>query len=226
LTSCSHGLNLTAADTVVFAELCWSPSAIEQAEARVHRLGQSSSHVAIHYLCAAKPDEQMFGSLVRKTARTARVVDGGATIDSLGDAVTAPAALRCDMEARKEELPPARETAAARRKRTCSDHDGDVGGTDGVADVDDAGMDVDCGASSRRKLEFGYRQAEFCSAGSSSQTPIELDEDRDPHAAATPWAHNPASSPLRLSSCPHCRKDLCELGPLRKQRHVAKCSAA
>ena len=38
--ACGAGLNLNQADTVVFAELCWTPSTLEQAEARIHRMGQ------------------------------------------------------------------------------------------------------------------------------------------------------------------------------------------
>jgi SWI/SNF-related matrix-associated actin-dependent regulator 1 of chromatin subfamily A len=56
------GLTLTAADTVVFAELDWVPANMLQAEDRTHRIGQTVS-VLIQYLVFA-------GSLDAKMAKT------------------------------------------------------------------------------------------------------------------------------------------------------------
>eukprot|EP00966_Prymnesium_polylepis_P002652 60927-Prymnesium_polylepis.1 len=88
LTACGVGLNLACADTAVFAELCWNPSTLEQAEARIHRMGQQATHVNVYYLLGGDeedgPDNAMFGALVRKSRDAARAVDGGALPDDLG----------------------------------------------------------------------------------------------------------------------------------------------
>jgi SNF2 family DNA or RNA helicase len=52
ITACSHGLNLTAAGTVVFAELYWVPGVIVQAEDRSHRMGTTHSCINVHYIIA------------------------------------------------------------------------------------------------------------------------------------------------------------------------------
>lgn len=52
ITACSHGLNLTAAGTVVFAELYWVPGMIVQAEDRCHRIGTEYTTIDVHYLVA------------------------------------------------------------------------------------------------------------------------------------------------------------------------------
>ena len=49
ITACAHGLTLTAASTVVFAEMYYTPAIMIQAEDRVHRIGQEN-HVNVHYL--------------------------------------------------------------------------------------------------------------------------------------------------------------------------------
>jgi hypothetical protein len=74
------GLTLTAADTVVFAELDWNPTDLMQCEDRIHRVGQKH-HCRIYYCVAAgSADSLMWGTLLRKL----RVV--GATVDGVSDA--------------------------------------------------------------------------------------------------------------------------------------------
>ncbi|KAF4722883.1 hypothetical protein FOZ62_003193 [Perkinsus olseni] len=77
ITACSEGLTLTAASVVVFAELYWVPGTIEQAEARVHRIGQTKSCVDIHYLIArGSPDEAVYACLKRKKEDTSAILNG------------------------------------------------------------------------------------------------------------------------------------------------------
>ena len=51
LTAASTGLTLTAARTVIFTELYWTPALLLQAEDRVHRIGQKKE-VRIYYVLA------------------------------------------------------------------------------------------------------------------------------------------------------------------------------
>ncbi|MCQ2820132.1 MAG: DEAD/DEAH box helicase [archaeon] len=67
ITACATGLTLTAASTVVFAELHFTPSIMIQAEDRAHRIGQEAECVNIHYLIAEDTlDEVIFTKLTTK----------------------------------------------------------------------------------------------------------------------------------------------------------------
>ncbi|KAL8105582.1 hypothetical protein AgCh_029400 [Apium graveolens] len=70
------GLTLTAASTVIFAELSWTPGDIIQAEDRAHRIGQLSS-VNIYYLLANDTvDDIIWDVLQSKLDNLGQMLDG------------------------------------------------------------------------------------------------------------------------------------------------------
>lgn len=70
------GLTLTAASTVIFAELSWTPGDLIQAEDRVHRIGQVSS-VNIHYLLANDTVDDIIWDVVQsKLENLGQMLDG------------------------------------------------------------------------------------------------------------------------------------------------------
>ncbi|KAH9620321.1 hypothetical protein KSS87_001144 [Heliosperma pusillum] len=70
------GLTLTAASTVIFAELSWTPGDLIQAEDRAHRIGQVSS-VNVYYLIANDTVDDIIWDVVhRKLENLGQVLDG------------------------------------------------------------------------------------------------------------------------------------------------------
>eukprot|EP00798_Chlamydomonas_sp_ICE-L_P011737 gene11737-5178_t len=66
ITSANTGLTLTSASIVLFAEMSWVPVDIQQAEDRVHRIGQTSS-VKIQFLMVRNSiDDIMWARIQRK----------------------------------------------------------------------------------------------------------------------------------------------------------------
>ncbi|SBS86889.1 DNA helicase, putative [Plasmodium malariae] len=70
LTACGIGLNLTAANTVVFGELYWVPGQIIQAEDRAHRIGTSHENVNIHYLIAQNTIDEIVWKIINRKWNT------------------------------------------------------------------------------------------------------------------------------------------------------------
>ena len=79
VTAAGVGLTLTAASTVLFAELHWTPGVLAQAEDRCHRIGQRNA-VQVIYCVAQDPavsiDSQIWSMLGRKVGTLGKVVDG------------------------------------------------------------------------------------------------------------------------------------------------------
>lgn len=68
IRSAGEGLTLTAASTVVFAELDWTPARLSQAEDRLHRIGQLDSVLVQHILYDGSLDARMAKKLLAKQA--------------------------------------------------------------------------------------------------------------------------------------------------------------
>ncbi|XP_064401348.1 SWI/SNF-related matrix-associated actin-dependent regulator of chromatin subfamily A-like protein 1 [Halichondria panicea] len=64
ITTANAGLTLTAASTVIFAELFWNPGILVQAEDRAYRIGQKSS-VNVHYLIAKDTVDDFIWPLIQ-----------------------------------------------------------------------------------------------------------------------------------------------------------------
>lgn len=72
-----EAITLTAASTVLFIELGWTPGEHDQAEDRVNRIGQTSSSISAYYLIGRDTiDEFIWGTIERKRRIVAKVLDG------------------------------------------------------------------------------------------------------------------------------------------------------
>jgi len=79
MTAAGVGLTLTAATSVMFAELHWTPGVLAQAEDRCHRISQKNSVHVMYLVCEdsnLSVDMQLWHMLGRKTNNLGRVVDG------------------------------------------------------------------------------------------------------------------------------------------------------
>lgn len=81
LEAASHGFTLTAASNVAFVELGWTPAKHDQAEDRVHRIGQDRKVSAYYLLAADTIDERIAALIEHKRAIVASVTDGGQAAD-------------------------------------------------------------------------------------------------------------------------------------------------
>ncbi|GAX73093.1 hypothetical protein CEUSTIGMA_g546.t1 [Chlamydomonas eustigma] len=70
------GLTLTAASTVVFAELTWVPGEIQQAEDRAHRIGQKDSVNILYLMARNSIDGMIWETIQSKLDNVGKVLDG------------------------------------------------------------------------------------------------------------------------------------------------------
>ena len=71
-----QGITLTRASNVAFLDLEWTPAMHDQAEDRVHRIGQEDSVSAWYLLAADTIDETMVELIERKRGLVGAVTDG------------------------------------------------------------------------------------------------------------------------------------------------------
>lgn len=145
ITAAGVGLTLTAASTVVFAELDWVPANVTQAEDRAHRIGQLESVLVQHLVLDGSLDARMAEVIVAKQA----IAD--AALDRAVDLKLPALPTERDRPARPKSYPaatPEQRAAAARAMRTIA------GLCDGAAQRDGAGF-------SKVDVHVGHRLAEL-----------------------------------------------------------------
>jgi len=76
ITAAGIGLTLTAATSVVFAELYWSPTILLQCEDRAHRISQKSVVTVVYLLGAGSLDDKMWPMLKKKMEVISQTVSG------------------------------------------------------------------------------------------------------------------------------------------------------
>jgi SWI/SNF-related matrix-associated actin-dependent regulator 1 of chromatin subfamily A len=75
--SCSTGLNIIPIRKMIFLELDWTPSILDQAEARISRIGGAKHLHYIYLACEHSLDTMVFNKLEHKTVLISDVVDNG-----------------------------------------------------------------------------------------------------------------------------------------------------
>jgi hypothetical protein len=79
ITAMSTGVTLTAATTVVFAELHWTPGVMLQAEDRAHRIGQCCCVNVKYVVCKGTADDFMWTAFKRRLSVVSSVCNGDDT---------------------------------------------------------------------------------------------------------------------------------------------------
>jgi len=81
ITAAGIALTLTAASTVFFAELFWTPASLLQAEDRAHRIGQTSTVKVTYFLAKGTVDELLWPLVRQKMKLLGEIVEGSKDLD-------------------------------------------------------------------------------------------------------------------------------------------------
>ncbi|MHB1537495.1 MAG: DEAD/DEAH box helicase [Solirubrobacteraceae bacterium] len=133
VTAAGVGITLTAASDVIIAEQDWTPAVLDQAEDRLHRIGQAECVTALHVLAAGTVDEAIAALVERKRVVIDSVLAPGtltltaANDDAADDGVAA--VLAAYAPAAGDAAAAAKPRKAARRKPKA----GDQGAQEAVA---------------------------------------------------------------------------------------------
>ena len=123
------GLTLTAAQTVDFAELDWTPGNVTQAEDRLHRIGQVGNVLVQHLVVDGSLDSKMAKTLVEKQANIDKALDkdgkpvDAASASALEDPVI-PLSTEADRAADKAAMPGASAAKPLSERQVAAVHSG------------------------------------------------------------------------------------------------------
>lgn len=81
--SCSTGINLIPIEHMIFTELDWNPSVIEQAMGRINRIGGASHLNYTFLLCDQTLDKKVMQKLQNKSSVNTAIIDGGCNYGDL-----------------------------------------------------------------------------------------------------------------------------------------------
>jgi len=79
IAAAGTGINITRTNRVYFMESAWDPSEVEQAEKRVHRIGQKNTVHAIHFLAGGTLEEVFYDRLEGKSQMQSKILAGKET---------------------------------------------------------------------------------------------------------------------------------------------------
>jgi SNF2-related domain/Helicase conserved C-terminal domain len=150
------GITLTAASTVLFAELDWTPGGMSQAEDRCHRIGQRESVLVQHLVLDGSFDQRMAETLIEKQAVLDAGLDHAVSIQA--PAPIAPPAPVTPVAPSPDDLSPEQIAAVHEALKRLA------GLCDGAYALDDRGfnkVDTEFGHKLARESQLSQKQARW-----------------------------------------------------------------